>query len=118
MTMMSRPTRHRLLEPLVRRVWYAAPSGSDGSRVEWILPTGQAQIIISPGSSIFVGPKVLPELIERRTDVPTVGVSLIAGASAAFLGSDGCESRGATVPLDAMVTTGSLADQLLSLIHI
>ncbi len=69
-------------------------------------------MILSPESSIFVGPKVRAERVERRTDERTVGVSLVAGAESAFTGSGGDATRGMTGSLDALVSVGSLSDRL------
>ena len=67
---------------------------------------------MSPESSIFVGPKVAAERIERRTDDRIVGVSLAAGAEFAFTGHGGDTTRGITAPLDALVSVGSLPERL------
>lgn len=108
----SHPARHPLLAGLVDRVWCAAPKPSAGVIVEWVLPTCRPQMIFSPHTSLFVGPKVVAQRIERRMDQPTVGVSLAAGAAASFIGYGGDEMCGETVPLEAVLPVGSLPEQL------
>ncbi len=108
----SRPPLHPLLVGLVDRLWCSLPDPSSEVRIDWILPTCRAQLILSPGSAIFVGPKVRAERVERRTGERTVGVSLAAGAEFAFTGSGGDETCGHTLPLDALVAVGSLPDRL------
>lgn len=112
MLVVSRAPLHPLLDGLVDRVWRAVPEPSADPRVEWILPTCRAQMILSPRVSVLVGPRVSAELIERRTDEPAIGVSLVAGAAAAFIGIGGHEICGITTPLDAVLPIGSLPDHL------
>jgi len=111
-SILSRPPRHPLLVGLVDRLWCALPEPSTEVRIDWILPTCQAQLILSPDSSIFVGPKVRAETVARRTADRVVGVSLTAGAEFAVTGSSGDETCGLTLPLDALVSVGSLPDRL------
>lgn len=112
MSIVSRAPRVPSLIGVVERVWFARPGQPGTVRHEWVLPTCRSQMIVSPGSSVFVGPKVEVERIERRTDRPCVGVSLAAGADATLTGFGGDETRGLTVPLDAIVSVGSMGDRL------
>ena len=112
MPVLSRPVRHPVLVGLVDRVWFAAPDPVGESRVEWVLPTAKAQMILSPRSSLFAGPKVIAEEIERHTDVPVAGVSFAAGAASVVDDISAHEMCGATVPLDAVMQFGSLPDRL------
>ncbi len=109
---LSRPPRHPHLVGLVDRLWWAAPQPGGEVQVEWVLPTCRSQLILSPAGSVFVGPKVRAERIERRTDATVVGVSLVAGTESAFVESRGRETRGLTISLDAVMSLGSLADRL------
>lgn len=112
MPMVSRSPLHPLLVGVVDRLWCASPASVADVRVEWILPTCRAQVILSPTASVFVGAKVVGEMIERRTGDPMVGVSFVAGGSAALIGAQGDETSGITVPLDALMPVGSLPDQI------
>jgi AraC-like DNA-binding protein len=112
MSVLSRSVRHPALVGVVDRVWVAAPGPVSEQRLEWILPTGKAQLILSPESSLFVGPKVLADKIARRTGAPMAGVSLLAGAASSLHGADAEELCGATVGLDAVMRLGSLPEQL------
>jgi AraC-like DNA-binding protein len=69
-------------------------------------------MILSPESSVFVGPKVASERIRRRSSEPMGGVSVAAGAVPALLGVSGHEALGATVGLDSIWSVGSLPERL------
>lgn len=112
MVMVSRSPRHPLLAGLVDRLWCAVPEPAPKVRAEWILPTCRAQMILSPMASVFVGPRMSGEMIERRTDKSAVGVSFGAGAAIAFIGADAYETFNITTPLDAAWPVGSLSDRL------
>lgn len=112
MTVASRIPHHPLLVGLVDRVWCAGPEPAAPVNMEWVLPTCRAQLILTPGASVFAGPKVVAESIERRTGEPMVGVSLTAGAVPVLLGIGGHEALGVTVALDAVWSVGSLPDRL------
>jgi len=115
MSFVSRRPRHSLLQGLVDRVWCSklGPSHTiSETRVEWVLPTCRAQIILTPSGSVLVGPKVIAEKIERQVRTPMVGVVLTADAVPAFLGHGGGELIGLTVPLDTAMALGSLPEQL------
>jgi AraC-like DNA-binding protein len=112
MAVLSRAPRDKRLVGLVDRVWWAAPEPTADVRIEWVLPTCRAQMILSPEGSVFAGPKVAAEQIERRTGGPMVGASLAAGAVSALLGIGGYETLGATVRLDSVWEFGSLSERL------
>ena len=109
---LSRPPLHPRLIGLVDRVWWTAPECRSGVSEEWVMPTCRAQIIFAPEASSLVGPKVAAERIERRLSEPMVGVSLVAGATSAFVGASGSDLCGATVSLDALLPVGSRPDLL------
>lgn len=114
MAVVSRVVRHPLLVGLVDRLWYAEPETGGASCVERILPTCQAQIILSPerDDSIFVGPKSRSETIRRRTDRPAFGASFVAGGATTVVGVDAIEVCDETVPLDCLSPIATLADML------
>lgn len=69
-------------------------------------------MILSPHESWFAGPKILPEMISRRTGEPMVGVSFAAGATSLFADDAADIACSATEPLDAVTPIGSLAGRL------
>ena len=112
MAVLSRAPRDQRLVGLVDRVWWAAPEPTSDVCIEWVLPTCRAQMILSPEASVFAGPKVRAEQIERRTGGPMVGVSLAAGGLSALLGIGGQEAVGTTVGLESVWDVGSLSERL------
>ncbi|MEE9417185.1 MAG: helix-turn-helix domain-containing protein [Acidimicrobiales bacterium] len=117
MPFVSRPVGHPRLVGLVDRVWYAQPQVGEATRVERILPTGRAQLILCPDRaySVFVGPKSRSEIIHRRLDQVAVGVSFAAGAANAFVSASGWETLDRTVPLDSVMNVGSLGEHIAEL---
>ncbi len=112
MAVFSRAPRDPRLVGLVDCIWWAEPEPSSDVHVEWAVPTGKAQLILSPKTSVFVGPKVAPERIERRCGEPMFGVSVVVGALSAILGIGGHEALGATVELESVWPVGSLPQRL------
>jgi len=117
MPFVSRPVRNSLLIGLVDRIWCAQPEAGGSHRVERILPTGRAQLILRSDreGSIFVGPKSRPETIHRRVDEAAIGVSFAAGAADTVVSVSGCETLDRTVPLDSVMAVGSLGEHLAGL---
>lgn len=117
MSIVARSSCHPVLAGVVESIWCAEPDTETATRVERILPTCRAQLILSPspGASLFVGPRTTPATVERRSDRAKYGVSFRAGALEAVFGVCGAETSNTTLPVDAVFALGSLPEQLVEL---